>query len=640
MKQIFLRTTLLFLSIYSLHAQKRVDPTSEHIREVKELKKNYPDDDILKLYDNDKITFKRDKKNNLVSVNQSHQEELTNLNSRSDISLYEFYDGQSEITKFKVKLRNNKDAWTIINDDSYTSNDLFHNDVRVKSARVDFPVMAYRYRFEMTKEIKDIKYFPNIFFTSEYPALKRKIQFVIPDWLEVELKEMNFEGYTITKDSTYNSNNKETKITYTIEHSKGFIDESNAPGITYLYPHILILAKSFTDSDGNKQTLFKTTQDQYNWYKTLVDAMNDDDTVLQEKVNELIKTANNDEEKIKAIYYWVQDNIRYIAFEDGIAGFKPDDAQNVFNKRYGDCKGMANLTKRMLKLAGFDARLTWIGTRRIAYDYSTPSLSVDNHMICTLLKDNKRIFLDGTEKYNAYGEYAHRIQGKQVLIENGDEYILDRVPETEAETNKETYLFEAKIDGDALVGKATRTFNGESRSSWLYTYNNFKTDKKSEALKYYLNHNDKNVAVTNIQTTDLNNRDQEIVINYELKQKNRVSDFDDIYIDLDYEKDFAGYLFDERKNDFLFYHKKDYTSIIHLEIPEGYTVSEKPENTSLKTENIQADISLNIIDNQLVLKKVFKFKNAKIPKEEFPKWNVFIEKLKERYNTQIVLSKN
>jgi hypothetical protein len=29
-------------------------------------------------------------------------------------------------------------------------------------------------------------------------------------------------------------------------------------------------------------------------------------------------------DKVKAIFYWVQNNIRYIAFEDGIAGFLPD----------------------------------------------------------------------------------------------------------------------------------------------------------------------------------------------------------------------------------------------------------------------------------------------------------------------------
>src|SRR5690606_8805548 len=119
-------------------------------------------------------------------------------------------------------------------------------------------------------------------------------------------------------------------------------------------------------------------------------------------------------------------------------------------KRYGDCKGMANLTKQMLIEAGFDARLTWIGTNRIAYDYSTPSLSVDNHMICTLYNNNKPIYLDGTEKFNAYKEYANRIQGKQVLIENGDEFILKVVPQVNANFNKETVTYELTLENEQL----------------------------------------------------------------------------------------------------------------------------------------------------------------------------------------------
>ncbi|MEI9945444.1 MAG: transglutaminase-like domain-containing protein [Chitinophagaceae bacterium] len=94
----------------------------------------------------------------------------------------------------------------------------------------------------------------------------------------------------------------------------------------------------------------------------------------------------------KRFFNWVQHNIRYIAFEDGIAGFKPAKANDVLNKKYGDCKGMANLTRGLLQALGFDARLCWIGTNYIAYDYSTPSMAVDNHMICALIYNGKKIF--------------------------------------------------------------------------------------------------------------------------------------------------------------------------------------------------------------------------------------------------------
>lgn len=87
--------------------------------------------------------------------------------------------------------------------------------------------------------------------------------------------------------------------------------------------------------------------------------------------------------------------------------------KTFFSKKYGDCKGMAILLKTMLVEAGYDARLVWIGTDHISYDYSTPSLSVDNHMITAIMVDGKPIFIDGTEKFNSYGTFATRIQANK-----------------------------------------------------------------------------------------------------------------------------------------------------------------------------------------------------------------------------------
>jgi len=41
----------------------------------------------------------------------------------------------------------------------------------------------------------------------------------------------------------------------------------------------------------------------------------------------------------------------------------------------------------------------------------------------------KLLFLDGTEKYIPVNEYAFRIQGRQVMIENGDKYLLKTIPD-------------------------------------------------------------------------------------------------------------------------------------------------------------------------------------------------------------------
>ena len=164
--------------------------------------------------------------------------------------------------------------------------------------------------------------------------------------------------------------------------------------------------------NGNKLVYFNTVADQYKWYRQLVRDIGDDKTVLEQKAKELTVGISGDIEKIKAIFNWVQHNIRYIAFEDGIAGFRPAKADVVLNKKYGDCKGMANLTRGLLQALGYDARLCWIGTNHVAYDYSTPSMAVDNHMICALFFRGKKYFLDATETNIGFNEYAERIQGR------------------------------------------------------------------------------------------------------------------------------------------------------------------------------------------------------------------------------------
>ena len=224
----------------------------------------------------------------------------------------------------------------------------------------------------------------------------------------------NTEKHELEIDSLINKGVK--SYIYQINELLGPKSYIGMPNYCKIHPHIIITPESYTIKNKSFQ-LMKTTKDLYTWYLGLVKKIGNRTESLVPIVDELISKAKTDEEKIKNIYYWVQDNIRYVAFEYGIMGFKPEDCQSVLNNKFGDCKGMANLTKEMLKLAGFDARLTWIGTNDLPYNYSLPSLVVDNHMICTVIHKGQYLFLDPTEKNSNLYENGARIQGKQALIE-------------------------------------------------------------------------------------------------------------------------------------------------------------------------------------------------------------------------------
>ncbi|WP_282044529.1 transglutaminase-like domain-containing protein [Winogradskyella flava] len=635
---------LLFfvITISNTNAQRKIEPDATDIAKAKKLKSIFDndEDDVALEESTDFVSFDFDSKHNKVTVSHEMREKMINMSTRADIQKYCFYDGQSDIEAFEINYKNDRSARFYFKDEAYNSEDLFHNDARVKYTAVDFPIQGYRYNTYIKKTYKDIKYFTKLYFNDEYPTANKIISVDIPDWLDIELKEMNFEGFDIEKTTEPSPKTKSTRHIYKLKDISAMAKASNAPGPTYIYPHLLILAKSYT-KNGETKPIFNSTQDLYNWYSSLTKSLKNDNTPFKSKVAELIKDAKTDEEKIKSIYYWVQDNIRYIAFEDGIAGFQPDEAANVFNKKYGDCKGMANLTKQMLIEAGFDARLTWIGTKHIAYDYSTPNLSVDNHMICSLFKDGDILFLDGTEKFNAFGEYADRIQGKQVMIEDNDKYILKEVPVSNAEFNKEAFVYNLSLDNEVLKGTASKTYNGESRSGLLYFFDQLKSDKKEEFLEYFLNKGNSNIKVSNIETSDLSNRDLNVSMDYDIEIKNAASSFDNsIYIDLDIDKELSNYDFKERDVDYIFNSKKHLESTTNLSIPDGYNISQLPKDIDISSDNYDLSVTFTTSTGLLSYKKVFKIKNAKIETSDFDEWNTFNEELNTVYKEQIILTKN
>ena len=637
--KIISKLTLVFLLFsFIASAQKNIDPTTEDIALAKKIRESHNKDDVAILESTENINFELNKNESKVIVNHSVKEKLMNINHRATIQKYEFYDSESKIETFNIKYRNDKNSNNYIVDEFYKDNDLFYNDARVKRTVVNFPVQGYSYNYELEKKYEDVKYFTALYFNDEFPVIKKQIIVTVPEWLNIELKEFNFEGAKVEKSQTKDSKNN-TVYTYTLTDIAAVYKEEDAPGRSYIYPHILLIAKSYT-LKGKEVTLFSSSADLYKWYKSLVDTMKDDTTVMKSKVTELTANAKTDEEKIKNIYYWVQDNIRYIAFEDGIAGFKPDESNHVFENRYGDCKGMANLIKQMLKLAGFDARLTWIGTKHIAYDYRTPSLAVDNHMICTLFFKGKRYFLDGTEKFNSLGEYAERIQNKEVMIEDGDKFIIDKVPVATNEINKEVFKANLSIENEKLQGNCSKSYLGESRSSFLYIYNTFKSDKKEETLENYLSKNDKNTHVTNVKTSDLKNRDAKLIIDYTANVENKVSNFDnDMYVDLEYMNEFKGFEFKDRKTDYQFDYKKDYESNVTLAIPIGYKVTKIPTDLVVKEPDYDISITFQKTDKEIIYKKSFIFKNGEIKATEMTKWNAFIKNLNANYNQQITFTK-
>jgi hypothetical protein len=422
-----------------------------------------------------------------------------------------------------------------------------------------------------------------------------------------------------------------------------FEGEEDMPSSLYFMPHIIYYIKSY-EINGKKEELLGTPEKLYQWYYSLVKDINKtDQTALKNKTQELIKDKNSDFEKAKAIYQWVQQNIHYVAFENGMGGFIPREASDVFQKLYGDCKDMANLLNQMLQHAKLDSNLTWIGTRSKPYAYEdVPTPLVDNHMITNVVIDGKSYFLDATDKFCPFPFPSAMIQGKEAMIGKSEkEFRLETVPEVESNRNKTTILMNLNLENNNIVGDVIATVLGLKKS---YLLNNLSANnqKENEIWKNILTANNQKIQleIQELQKNDYKEQPSKAV--FKLKLENGVKDVNgklllkplllfplkESLIDIEKRKLSI-------ENDLAYVYEIQY----EYQLPLGYKVEFLPENA--KTENVLGsfDIQYKVSNNTISVIQKIESKKLLLETKDFVLWNSFIKALTKQYNQSIILSK-
>lgn len=618
-----------------------------------------------------------------VKARVTYYNTVLSLKDRNEFVEAIGYNNQQKVKDIMVSYNEADEDWfyPVVIDQSLDGDGIFYSDARIKGFSAVAPTLGTQISYIYTVEYDNVNYLTDVYFPEHFPIDKKNVTFVIPDWMNVDLLERNLKSFNINRmdenirkskideikktlsnqdddededepkskrrrrRSKRKSASKKSSFSYVNFEAKdlpGAKNEYKATGPSYNLPHILILSKSFKNEKGEEEHILSDLNDLYAWYRTLVKGVDNDSAEMKKKADEIVEGASTNKEKVEKIFYWVQDNIRYIAYEDGVAGFRPDACQKVLKNRFGDCKGMANLTAQLLRAEGFDARLTWIGTNRIAYDYTIPSIAVDNHMICTVILDGKRYFLDATEPYCALGDNGHRIQGRPVLIEDGDSYIIDSIPNFSYQRNKNLKEEKLKLVKDELVGKVKESYSGESKTYLLYSFNNIKSDRKQTSMERFLSNRDVNLKVSNINHTELDVRDKPIDFNYDLTVNNRVlTNQKDVLINLEWDGHFSGLELDStRLRDYELKAKEYHAKNTELDLGAKAKAKHLPDPVKIENPYFTINLSYELKGNKLLYKKELIFPHARIPKSEFKAWNEARKKIEAFYNDYAIITLN
>jgi hypothetical protein len=154
------------------------------------------------------------------------------------------------------------------------------------------------------------------------------------------------------------------------------------------------------------------------------------------KLHDLVKDCTNDHDKVKAVYKYMQGHTRYVGVQIGIGGLQPIPADFIDKKGYGDCKGLVNYTKAMLKAVGIESFYTLVNSGEYANPVikAFPCNQFDHIILCVPIKGDTT-WLECTSQRQAFGFLGSFTHNRDALLitENGGKIV--HTPKYEIDKN-------------------------------------------------------------------------------------------------------------------------------------------------------------------------------------------------------------
>ena len=172
------------------------------------------------------------------------------------------------------------------------------------------------------------------------------------------------------------------------------------------------------------------------WWNEVKDRKTEADDSIREKVARLTAGLSTPEEKAAALFYYIEQEIRYVAINLGQSAYEPAAARAVFANKYGDCKDKSTLLICMLEEAGIPASYVLIPTRdreNMTPDFPYPFQF--NHCIVAIEGAEGYHFLDPAGETYPFGYLQSEDQDRDCLLLKGTKGIFTHTPPAQPHDN-------------------------------------------------------------------------------------------------------------------------------------------------------------------------------------------------------------
>ncbi|MHB8205782.1 DUF3857 domain-containing protein [Mucilaginibacter sp.] len=358
------------------------------------------------------------------------------------------------------------------------------------------------------------------------------------------------------------------------------------------------------------------------------------------EIKKMTDTIKSDKDKAKFLYQYMQKDMRYVAVNLGIGGFKPFSADFVDQKKYGDCKALSNYMYALLKAVNIKSywAVIYRGTNASPADANFPINEFNHEILCIPFK-NDTTWLECTGSTQPFGTLDLTTQNRNALLITEDGGKLINTLSSSAEENQFNSEVHLAIDSDGSAKAQVRILStGNYRDDYI-ELSYAKTDDQKEFLMRALNI--KQPSVFDYTSGKDENGVKEVSLNLEYdkfcdimagtKQFYRPRVFDLCA--------FTVPILEKRNSDYYYESPMKKTCVTTIDLPANYEVEALPANQSLKFTygNYEISYVYNAAKNQIISTAKFNITNQVIPAAKYNEMQQYLDAVAKAQNKKLVI---
>lgn len=489
-------------------------------------------------------------------------------------------------------------------------------------------IIEYVYKREEYNPYDKSIFEPSFHFQSSEPVVISRFVVEIPDGLELNHYSRNIPGPFYEKSVSTIGDAK--RYIWELRNVQPLVEEDYMPGYIDVAP-------------GIYTTLFKNWDYLYDWESSMTLRRMEVTPEIEQMVQKLTNHKEQIEDKIAALYHWIQRNIRYVSIKGGIAtGMCGHAAGITLENKFGDCIDKSTLFSTMLKVIGVEAYPVGLLTN----DDGSPPWNIPNiycnHAITEVHLGDSTFYLDPTSSDHRFPYFNGNDHG--TLVINSILREIHQTPIPPPSANMRKYIINVKLEenGEAFVEyKSNYTGDWEAwirgfwagipEAEWEDQINNMISEDypSTELIEYAIENPD-----------DLDKQ-------FGLSWKYKIDELPFFAKDLVIFRipDLRRYTFDEvtyqdRNFDIVYETSYCVSHSAEVKIPQGFTVKYIPSKVSLNSPYGSYFAEYRVKNNTIFFDDSYERTKRIVPVNDYENYKDFLNKITEYSRNRIILQRN